>query len=665
MREGLLILLFTLSFPVYPQNGGDWEDDFRLWCDDEDISIASYEEVFDILSRYNEHPINLNQATREDLELLPFLTNQQIEEIISYLDRYGIFRSKGELLMLSTLDSRRRQLLLHFVYLGEPRQRDSNFQLDSLFVHGKHQLLLTGRVPLYNRKGDQNGYLGPKYRHSFRYLLDYHNRVKIGITGAQDAGEPFFSNKNKWGYDHYSYFMQIKDWGFIEQLNLGMYRIQMGMGLVMNSGLYFGKLSSLQSLGRTTTNIRPHSSRSAEGYLQGAAATFRLHKDWKITTFASFRYIDATLNDNGSLRTLLESNYHRTPKEMEKKNNAHKVDLGGSLGFHKGKFFAHSNINYTIFKTGLEPENKTALYRRYAAKGNNFLNLSLDYSYTDSHFSLIGETAMNEKGALATIHQLKFRFSNYLNTTIIHRYYDKKYTSFNSNSFREGTSIQNEHGIFWGLNWELPRKLSIYWYIDYTHFPFPRYQVSSSSDSFDTMLLTSIHLNSIWKLEGRYRLHLRQKDNDKKNYLLNQTEHRARMRLIGNLSNNISLRTQMDGVSIRFKDKNLGWMVSQEIAYKLHHLQLNGNFSYFHTDDYDSRLYLHEYPLLYEYASLMLYGKGIRYAVKIRADIGSKLMVVAKIGVTNYFDRSSIASGMEEIRASSMADIDFQLRLKF
>jgi hypothetical protein len=61
----------------------------------------------------------------------------------------------------------------------------------------------------------------------------------------------------------------------------------------------------------------------------------------------------------------------------------------------------------------------------------------------------------------------------------------------------------------------------------------------------------------------------------------------------------------------------------------------------------------------------MLYGKGIRYAVKIRADIGSKLMVVAKIGVTNYFDRSSIASGMEEIRASSMADIDFQLRLKF
>ena len=33
------------------------------------------------------------------------------------------------------------------------------------------------------------------------------------------------------------------------------------------------------------------------------------------------------------------------------------------------------------------------------------------------------------------------------------RYYDKKYTSFNSNSFREGTSIQNEHGIFWGLNW--------------------------------------------------------------------------------------------------------------------------------------------------------------------------------------------------------------------
>ena len=89
------------------------------------------------------------------------------------------------------------------------------------------------------------------------------------------------------------------------------------------------------------------------------------------------------------------------------------------------------------------------------------------------------------------------------------------------------------------------------------------------------------------------------------------------------------------------------------------------NFSYFHTDNYYSRLYLYESPLLYEYSSLMLYGKGIRYALRFRADIMRRFMLTAKLGITNYFDRSSISSGMQEVFASSMADLAVQLVYKF
>ena len=69
--------------------------------------------------------------------------------------------------------------------------------------------------------------------------------------------------------------------------------------------------------------------------------------------------------------------------------------------------------------------------------------------------------------------------------------------------------------------------------------------------------------------------------------------------------------------------------------------------------------------MLYEYSSLMLYGKGIRYALMSRADIGKRLMVTAKIGVTNYFDRSKISSSYQEINGSSMADVDVQIKWKF
>jgi hypothetical protein len=61
----------------------------------------------------------------------------------------------------------------------------------------------------------------------------------------------------------------------------------------------------------------------------------------------------------------------------------------------------------------------------------------------------------------------------------------------------------------------------------------------------------------------------------------------------------------------------------------------------------------------------MLYGKGIRYAFMTRADIGKHWMMMAKVGVTNYFDRSKISSGQQEIDGSSMADIDVQIRYKY
>ena len=625
----------------------------------------SLDDVYDILSDFSEHPININSTTREELEQLPFLTDLQVEELIAYIDKYGMMRTTGELQMLTTLDTERRNLLKYFIFFGEPRNNNKKLRIDSIFLHSNKQLLVTGRVPLYNRKGDINGYLGPKYKHSFRFQIKYHERVKLGLTGAQDAGEPFFSNKNRWGYDHYSYYLQIKNIGPIAQLNIGMYRVQLGMGLVMNGGFYLGKLATLQSMGRSSLTLRAHSSRSPQGYLQGFASTIHLHKNWELTAFASYRYLDATLNNDGTPRTLLTSSYHRTPTEMNKKNNTNETDFGGSLGFRKGTLFAHTNIVYTRFNKALNPQKTNTTYRRYAAEGNHFLNLSLDYGYSNARFSFSGETALNREKAIATIHRLNYRVSNNLNILLLHRYYDKKYTALHAQSFSEGSNIQNEHGIYLGLQWRPSYKISLSLYADYAHFPFMRYQVSLPSDAFDTMLLASLSLNNIWSLEGRYRLHIRQKDNEEKTFLLNQTEHRSRLRLLGRLTNGLSIQTQLDGIAVSFKENNIGWMVSQQVSYKWHWLDFSGNFSYFHTDNYESRLYLYERPLLYEYSSLMFYGKGIRYALKARADIRNHFVFTAKLGLSDYFDRNRISSGTQEICASSMTDLDFQLLYKF
>jgi hypothetical protein len=665
LRWTLAIFLILFSLTGFSQTNNQWEEDFRQWVEAEDLEMSSVEELYDILSEKAAHPVNLNQATREDLEQLPFLTAQQVEQLLAYIHRYGPIRSWGELQMLTTLDTKRRQLLQNFAYVGEAKEADNRLRLDSVFLHGDHQILFTGKIPLYTRKGDEKGYLGQRYRHSFRYQLTYHDRVKLGVTGAQDAGEPFFTGRNRWGYDFYAYYLQVKDLGRIENLCLGMYRVQLGMGLIINGGFYLGKLAILQSMGRPTTVLRPHSSISTEGYLQGAAATIRLHKNWQLTAFASYRPLDATLNKDNTARTLYYSNYHRTTTEMAKKNNTHEADLGGSIGWRKGTLYARANILYTHLDRTLVPQRANASYRRYDAEGQDFLNMSVDYGYTNARLSFSGETAIQRHGALATIHRISYRLSPAFTLLALHRYYDKKYTALHAQSFAEGSNIQNEHGVYLGFTWQPSSKLTLNWYADYAHFPWKRYQVSLPSDAFDTMILARTLLNKKWSLEGRYRLHIRQMDNTDKTMLVNRTEHRARLRLNFEAPSGLSLQTQVDGVAVNFKKSYQGYMLSEQIAYQWRWLQLSANAAYFHTDNYDSRLYLYERSVLYNFSSLMCYGKGIRYALISRADIGRHLMLIAKIGVTNYFDRNKISSGLQEINGSSMTDVDVQMRWKF
>jgi hypothetical protein len=97
----------------------------------------------------------------------------------------------------------------------------------------------------------------------------------------------------------------------LENAIVGKYKLSIGMGLVVNNSFGMGKLATLQQLGRNNNTIRPHSSRSQTDYLQGAAATVRLSPKWQATAFASYRPFDATLNADGTARTIVTDGYHQ------------------------------------------------------------------------------------------------------------------------------------------------------------------------------------------------------------------------------------------------------------------------------------------------------------------------------------------------------------------
>lgn len=237
----------------------DWKSYLDLMGEIEDVENTDWETAYETMSELAAHPLDINSATLEDLRLLPFLTEKEINDIAEYIYRYGPLRSMGELAMIKSLNYEKRQLLSYFFYIGEEKKQGFP-KWGNIFKYGSHTLVATGKIPLYKRNGDEEGYLGYPYRHNIRYTFNYSNYLKAGIVGAQDAGEPFFANKNKTGYDFYSYYILLRNMGRLKTLALGRYRVGYGMGLVINNDFSMGKIGMLATLGRSQNQIRAHSS---------------------------------------------------------------------------------------------------------------------------------------------------------------------------------------------------------------------------------------------------------------------------------------------------------------------------------------------------------------------------------------------------------------------
>ena len=192
-------LLLVLSLGAGAQEDEPLQTYLREVMTAEDVESSTWEDVYDQLCYLSQHPIDLNTSTRSQLEELPFLSAQQIEELMDYLYHYGPMKSKGELMMIRSLDEARRRLLACVSYAGSAPS--ATFPpLSEILRDGHHELMASVRIP-FQQKDDTC--LGSPLRHWLRYQFNDGDYLKLGLVGSNDAGEPFFADRNRWGYDHY------------------------------------------------------------------------------------------------------------------------------------------------------------------------------------------------------------------------------------------------------------------------------------------------------------------------------------------------------------------------------------------------------------------------------------------------------------------------------
>lgn len=661
----ILVILLPLALNVNAET--EWEK----WLDgimlDGDYSEDTHEELYENLLELQRNGINVNSATREELLALPFLSEQQVMDILEYIHFHGALKSINELMSIESIDYSTRQLLQEFLYAGDKPEKGFP-SLKNIMTWGKNELSLYTKIPTYERLGDtSNGdYLGYPYKFWARYSFSYAKNVRIGIVASQDAGEPFFSRNNKYGFDQYSGFIQLNGLGSVESLIVGRYSIAAGMGLVMNNSFSLGKTAMLQDFGRQRNALRPHTSASENGYMQGAAATIRLSDAIRLTPFLSYRKTDATLNDDGSISSLIYTGYHRTISELNKKNNTSLTASGMNARWNHKDFSLGATAVFTHINRPLSP-NKSATYKKIYPEGSNFFNASLNYSWLHYPFSVNGETAINANGAIATLNTLGWHLSQYVEVMGIYRFYSFNYYSLYANAFSEGGKTQNESGLYLGVRWQPKYGIDIQAYTDLAYFAWPRYGVSQSSYASDNVVSASYKTGK-WLLSGKYRLHFKQKDSKSASGISWQTEHRLRIGAEWT-GGRWTSRSQLDFASVsstsESSSSSQGFMITENIGYDIGKWQIFAGGKYFNTDGYDSRLYSYERAMPHTFSFPAYYGHGIRYSLTAVWAPSPTLQFNAKAGITDYFDRSTISSGQQQINASSACDIEVGMRWRW
>lgn len=668
--QATILLIFAAKSHAQQVTPSLWiEDELELIAEDELEANRSWEDELEKLHLRLNEPINLNSATREELEQFPFLTDASIENILAHIYLHGEMATLSELQLVREMDRRTIDLLTPFVCVKPVKSRNNFPTLKQMIRYGRHEALGRFDLPLYTRQGYETTYLGPSLYHSLRYRYHYGDYLQLGITAEKDAGEPMFALHERRGYDFYSPYFLLKNLGKLKTLALGNYRLAFGQGLVLNGGFRLGKAFSLARDYRAS-NITKHSSTDEYNYFSGAAATIGWTSHLQTTAFYSHRKLGGTVND-GVVTSIDKTGLHRTEKEAAKRDNLTLQAAGGNVNYRADFFSVGVTGMGYFFSLPYEP--RLTGYAKYNLHGQHFYNLSADYRLHLHRFTLSGEAAKGKQG-FALLNRLAFRHSPDYQFQLIHRYYSHDYWALFAHTFGEGSTPQNENGWYLAADIAPLARWRFFASADFFSFPWKRYRISQSSQGIDLMVQATWQPQEALTLYANYRFKKKDRDVTGSDPKVTLPTYHHRTRLRANYAPGVwTLRTTADYT--RFHQQGIlnksgqsasqGFHLSQLIARRFGNaLTAHLQGSYFHTADYDSRIYASERGLLYTFYTPSFYGRGIRLSSVVRWDITPHWMLLLKYGHTRYFDRNTIGTGNDLIDSPRKCDLQLQIRLK-
>ena len=628
-----------------------------------------YSDLYESLHSFNQHPINLNKTSKEELRQLYFLNAYQINKLLAHIAKNGKLLSYLELQTIAGFDVQTIQNLLPFISIDPP------ITSKQLFTNIKQYVIIRDQFFLQDQKGympDENGeshYFGNSHRTYFRYRLR-NNYLQAGITAEKDAGENFLGANQPYGFDFYSAHLQAKNIGKIKNIILGDYQLNFGQGLVMQSGMSFGKSSEVINIQKSGHLIKAHTSASENLFFRGAAMQITPVKNLNIIAFISSHKVDAniidTLENNEFIFSSIQgTGMHRTESELLDKNAIFQNHLGTHINYEYNQL----NLGLSYYKTKIEGEyqKNISAYNQFEFNGNNNQNFGIDYQYLYRNMNFFGEIGKSENGGTAHINGVMLGLDKTISASLLYRDYSKEYQSEYANAFAERTS-QNEKGIYFGLEFTPNHKFKLKGYSDHYDFPWLRFGVDAPTKGNDYLLQADYKINRTTKMYLRYKLEIKEEQLPESLKISSKRKDNFRFHINYKEGENWTFTNRLETNSIDLENQQeMGYILYQDVKYKplFSKISFTSRYVIFNTPTYDSRIYAYENDVLYGYSIPAYYGKGSKIYLVAKCNIIRNLDSWLRIAHTTYSDRQAVKSGWDEIEGNKMTEIKLQLRYKF
>ena len=652
-----------------------------------------YNTLFEKLSVYIDFPLNLNSATADDLYSLGFLSNYQIGEFLEYRLEYGYLLSIFELPQINGWDVYTADLIEPFVMVS-PETVVRKITLEKMLKYGKNELLMryqrvpeeqfgyTSATPEEWENSENARYLGSPDKFYTRYRYRYDDRISFGVTAEKDNGEEFFKGSQKNGFDFYSAHLHLSDFGRVRALSLGDYQAQFGQGLTFWSGLGFNRKSSFTaSTSQRGRGIGAYTSINENLFLRGAATTIGLG-NFDVSVFYSGKKIDGNLLEQEQdtidfsepevlVSSFQESGYHRTASEIRGKNSIFQQHYGGNISFNHKRL----HLGFTAARMDLDGAINRDLreYSQFRFTGSENTVVGGDYSWKLRNFFFFGETTRSENGAWATLNGVNINMNSRLSVNITQRHYDTNFQGIASAGFGEGSTVENESGIYFGVEFRPFKKWTFNTYFDQFKFPWLRYQVDAPSSGYDFLAQLEYQPGSRFGVYIRYRDREKQintrEDGDGLDDLVLNPKRNLRLNFSYSAARNINFRSRVEFSEYKRGNEPIsrGFMIYQDVAYDFKKLPLKLSFRYafFDTDTYDSRIYAYENDLRFFFSIPAYSGRGTRVYAMVKYDIGRNIDFWLRWAQYYYTDRNEIGTGKEMINGNTKSEIKAQFLFKF